>query len=63
MFKVGDKVKCVHSGASRVLVTGRTYTVSELRPMNCIRVKEVEIQHSYHISKFEKHITFKGNIK
>lgn len=61
MFKVGDKARCVESKPSRVLVVGSTYTVSELRPMNCIRVKEVEIQHSYHINKFVKVVQFKGN--
>lgn len=61
MFKVGDKVKCVEANPSRVLVVGRVYTVSELRPMNCIRVMEVDIQHSYYSHKFIKVNTFKGN--
>lgn len=61
MFKVGDKVKCVEKGSSRILVVGEVYTVSELRPTNCIRVREVEIMHSYHIHKFVKVIQFKGN--
>lgn len=61
MFKVGDRIKCVVAYPSRVLVVGNVYTVSELRPMNCVRVKEVEIRHSYHSDKFVKVIQFKGN--
>lgn len=61
MFKVDDKVRCVVAYPSRVLVVGDVYTVSELRPMNCIRVKEVKILHSYQSDKFVKVIQFKGN--
>ena len=61
MFKVGDRVKCIEKGGSRMLVVGEVYTVSGLRPMNCIRVREVEIMHSYNIHKFVKVNTFKGN--
>jgi hypothetical protein len=61
MFKIGDRVRCVEAYPSRVLVVGAVYTVSELRPMSCIRVREVEIQHAYFSHKFIKVNVFKGN--
>lgn len=63
MFKVGDRVKCVSVGASRVLEMGRMYTVSEVRDSGCIMVKEVQVWHAYYMDKFTKTASFKGNIK
>ena len=61
MFKVGDKIKCVGRGSSRVLVVGGVYTISELIPLDCVRVREVEIMHSYYSNQFVKVSQFKGN--
>lgn len=63
MFKVGDKVKCVKVSHGQSIEIGRVYTVSELRPMNCIRLIEIKTEHSYYSHKFIKVSTFKGNVK
>lgn len=61
MFKVGDKVRCVETGYSKHLNVGDVYTVSELRTMGCIRVREIDRPHSYFSYKFVKVEKFKGN--
>lgn len=61
MFKVGDMVRCVKTGASRVLVIGRVYTVSGVAGSGYLTLREVQVSHAYQFGKFVKTNTFKGN--
>lgn len=61
MFKIGDRVKCVNPGGSRVLVMGGVYTVLGITVSGCIVVREVQVKHAYYPGKFVKVRTFKGN--
>lgn len=61
MFKVGDRVKCVNTGASRVLVIGGVYTVLGITVYGGIVVREVQVKHAYSSGRFVKANTFKGN--
>lgn len=61
MFKVGDRVRCIKTGASRVLVISGVYTVNGVTGSGCLTLVEVQVKHAYKFDKFVKVSTFKGN--
>ena len=54
-FKVGDKVKCVDKGISKLLRIGEVYTISQVEEVDgCmyVRLNEVKQSHDYSVNRF-----------